>query len=201
MMKALLVIFVCIVLASCQEKKKSTSDFPKLGPFEVTIDGDTIFHQIVDFKLTNHLGEEVTLEKVKGKTHVAEFFFSRCPAICPRMKTQMIRIQEEFKNEENFHILSFTVDPKNDTVQKLKSYAEHLGVLDSKWDLLTGSSFQLQNVASRGYLQAAIEDSLSLNHSQSFVLIDEDLHIRGVYDGIDSMQVNQLINDIELFLK
>lgn len=199
MKKLLFLLFSITLLVSCKTEKRR--GLAKIGPQEITLEGDTIFHKVVDFNLYNQNGEKVSIEKVKGKVHVAEFFFSRCPSICPAMKTQMGRIQEAFKDVEDFHILSFTVDPENDTIQKLSEYAEHLGVLNSKWDLLTGSPFQLQNVASRGYYQLALEDTLTLNHSQNFVLVDKDLHIRGLYNGIDSVEVDTLIMDIKRLLK
>lgn len=186
-----------IIIVSCQSSPVRT--LPIIGPIDFDQE-DTIHHKLKPFSLTNQLGEIITLDSLKGKVHVAEFFFSSCPAVCPMMKSSMDMVMNKFKAHEEFRIVSYTVDPERDTVAHLKEYGDRLNIDPEKWYLLTGESYEIQRVSYRSYLQVNVKDSLSLNHSQQFVLVDKDLHIRGLYDGTDSVSVSMLIEDVELLL-
>lgn len=199
-MRKLIFLFI-IVLASCFPKEKPVRVLPIIGPIDFNESSDTIFHTLKPFDLTNQLGENITLDSLKGKVHVAEFFFSSCPVICPIMKTRMDLVMNRFKDSSDFRIASYTVDPQRDSVAHLKAYGDSLNIDPIKWYLLTGDSYEIQKVSYYSYIQANVKDSLSLNHSQQFVLVDKDLHIRGLYDGTDSLSVSMLIEDIELLLK
>lgn len=195
-----LFFLLVVVLISCVGKESPTRKLPIIGPIDFDETSDTIYHTLKPFSLTNQLGETITLDSLKGKVHVAEFFFSSCPVICPIMKTRMDMVMDKFGTHKDFRITSYSVDPKRDTVGHLKAYGDSLGIDPSKWYLLTGDSYEIQRVSYYSYIQANVKDSLSLNHSQQFVLVDQELQIRGLYDGTDSLSVSMLIEDVELLL-
>ncbi|MBK9589993.1 MAG: SCO family protein [Crocinitomicaceae bacterium] len=161
-------------------------------------------HTIGDFSFTNQLGEEITQEDTKGKIYVADFFFTTCGGICPKMTKQLQRVQAEFAGDENFKILSHTVFPSYDTVEVMKAYADRFEADHKQWWFLTGSKKDLYLMARRSYLVVPDENDDSFEHgsesdfihTENFVLIDPDRRIRGMYDGTDPDQVSKLIKDI-----
>jgi len=157
------------------------------------------YHRISDFSLLNQNGNNVTQEDYKNKIYVADFFFTTCPGICPIMTDNMIKLQEKFINDDQVLLLSHTVTPEIDSVSVLKKYSMEKGVVDSKWNMVTGDKSQIYNLARKSYLVA--EDIESLNfydmiHTENFVLVDSKRRIRGFYDGTDSESMNQLIEDV-----
>jgi protein SCO1/2 len=168
---------------------------------------DTLFRTLPDFRMTNQQGQVVTQEAVKGKIHVADFFFARCLGICPKMSSQMQRVQEAFLNEPNVVILSYTVDPKNDSVAALQHYADQYEARAGKWYLLTGEKRDIYHLAKYGYYVTAKEDdTTSTNledqfvHTDKFVLVDRDGVIRGFYNGTSREDVDKLILEIKVLL-
>ncbi len=161
-------------------------------------------HTIGDFSFTNQLGEEITQEDTKGKIYVADFFFTTCGGICPKMTKQLQRVQAEFAGDENFKILSHTVFPSYDTVEVMKAYADRFEADHKQWWFLTGSKKDLYLMARRSYLVVPDENDDSFEHgsesdfihTENFVLIDPDRRIRGMYDGTDPDQVSKLIKDV-----
>ncbi len=161
-------------------------------------------HTIGDFSFTNQLGEEITQEDTKGKIYVADFFFTTCGGICPKMTKQLQRVQTEFAGDENFKILSHTVFPSYDTVEVMKAYADRFEADHKQWWFLTGSKKDLYLMARKSYLVVPDENDDSFEHgsesdfihTENFVLIDPDRRIRGMYDGTDPDQVSKLIKDI-----
>ena len=120
------------------------------------------------------------------------------------MNTNLERVYKEFKNNPDFLILSHTVDPETDSVPVLMNYARLHGVSDKKWMFLTGDKKKLYELARKGYLLNAEEgngDAEDFIHTQNFALIDKDKHIRGFYDGTDSLEINRLIGEIKLLEK
>src|SRR5690554_320038 len=166
---------------------------------------DTVYHQIAPFSFYDQEGDVITNQEVEGKVYVADFFFTSCPTICPIMKKQMLRVYEEFQADPDFQILSHSIDPAHDTVALLKDYAERLGVEDaSTWHFLTGDREKIFEIGQTSYLTTAMEDKNQpggLLHSGAFVLVDQEGHIRGVYDGTKEDQVDKLIADIPKLLK
>jgi protein SCO1/2 len=168
---------------------------------------DTVFHKIPNFHLTDQHNNTVTSRVIQDKIHVADFFFARCPGICPRMSSQMQRVQEVFLHNPDVLIMSYSVDPKNDTVEALASYAEQYGAIQGKWYLLTGEKEDIFRLAKKGYYVTAKEDNiLSPNledrfvHTDKFVLVDRQGHIRGFYNGTDPEEVDKLILEIKILL-
>ena len=168
---------------------------------------DTLFRTLPDFRMTNQQGQAITQEAVKGKIHVADFFFARCPGICPKMSSQLQRVQEAFLNNPDVVILSYSVDPKNDTVEALQHYAAQYEARPGKWHLLTGEKREIYNLARYGYYVTAKEDdttSTSLEdqfvHTDKFVLVDRDGVIRGFYNGTSREDVDKLILEIKVLM-
>ncbi|WP_420385167.1 SCO family protein [Roseivirga sp.] len=166
---------------------------------------DTIYHTIPDFSFVDQDSMVVTPATVEGKIYVADFFFGTCPTICPIMKQQMLRVYSAFKDNDEFAILSHTIDPEHDTVAYLKDYSERLGIMDNNtWHFLTGDKDKIYEIGSSdGYLVPVGESPDAPGgyiHSGAFILIDKERRIRGLYDGTDPKQVTALINDIPKLL-
>lgn len=170
------------------------------GPKTYQKKQDTAYHTIPPFYFTDQYGEKVTENEVKGKIYVTDFFFTTCQSICPIMSTELERVYKAYKNREDFLILSHTVDPETDSVKQLKEYAKLHGVNDKKWLFVTGEKKHLYDIARRGYLLNAEQGDGGEDdfiHTQNFALIDKDRHIRGFYDGTDSIEINRLIVDLK----
>ena len=162
------------------------------------------FHKIDDFSLVNQNNEVVSNETFDGKIYVADFFFTTCPGICPIMKENMITLQNEFINDDNVLLLSHTVTPEIDSVSVLKKYSQEKGVIDSKWNMVTGDKKQIYNLARKSYLVAEdIESPIQYDmiHTENFVLVDSKRRIRGFYDGTDNDVMDNLISDIKILKK
>ncbi|WP_183573367.1 SCO family protein [Mucilaginibacter sp. X5P1] len=161
---------------------------------------DTDYQTIPAFKFVNQYGDSTGSKDLEGKIYVADFFFTSCPSICPIMQRNMLNVYNEFKNTPDFKIISFTIDPKHDTVPVLKNYADKLGISGNSWWLMLGARDSVYNLAAKSYLVAVSEDSTVAGgymHQGYFVLIDKQKRVRGSYDGTDMKQVNQLIDDIK----
>ena len=166
---------------------------------------DQGFHSIPQFSLINQNNKTITNNTVDGKIYVANFFFSSCPGICPKMATNMVHLQEEFETDDDILLLSHSVTPKTDRVPVLKRYAERNGVIDGKWHLLTGDKNEIYTLGRTVYF---VEEDLGLEksvdeflHTENFVLVDVNGHLRGIYNGLNKTDVNQLIADIKTLKK
>jgi len=160
------------------------------------------YHKIADFKLVNHLGDTITQKKYENTVYVADFFFTTCQTICPKMTQNMHVLQQKLQNQ-NVLLLSHTVMPEVDSVPQLKKYADKKGVDVNKWNLVTGTKRELYDLARKSYLVAKAKpySKYDLIHTENFVLVDQKKRIRGYYDGTDNEAMNQLLIDIELLLK
>lgn len=199
-MKKLLIPF--ITLMACQQQPGSDK-LPYMGN-TIYEENDTIYHTIQDFQLVDQDSSIVTNETFDGQVYVADFFFTSCPTICPKMKAQMLRVYEKFESNPEVAILSHTIDPTYDTVALLKDYSQRLGVSSDKWKFVTGDQDYIYDLAEGSYMSIADEDSEAPGgyiHSGAFLLVDKERHIRGVYDGTVPEQVDVLMNDIEKLLK
>jgi protein SCO1/2 len=165
-----------------------------------TIQYQKKYHKIAEFSLINQNGEPVTHDDYKNKIYVADFFFTTCQSICPIMTNNMTEVQKAFLNDDDVKILSFSVTPDIDTVAQLKRYAKEKGVIDSKWNLVTGNKKQIYELARKSYFVVkTVGDggSFDMIHTENFVLIDKERQIRGYYDGTDANEIKRLINDIK----
>lgn len=159
------------------------------------------YHSIADFKLINQNGDTVTQEQYAQKIYIADFFFTTCPTICPVMTANMVDIQKIIQNDDEVMLLSHSVTPEIDSVPQLKKYALEKGVIDAKWNLVTGDKKQIYDLARKSYL-AVLDDGdggpYDMIHTENFILVDKERRIRGFYDGTSSDEVAQLLEDLKV---
>lgn len=201
--------FLCFmtILSSCSQTHK---ELPYLGnkeTKETTVDGkvvvDTIYHRIPDFEFINQDSVKITQEFIKGKIYIADFFFTTCPTICPKMKTQMLRIYEKYKNNPNVILLSHSIDPRHDTPAVLKEFKSNLGIKSDSWQMVTGDKAKIFEIGQKSYMVSAADDPTQpggVVHSGAFILVDKNRHIRGIYDGTVPAKVDNLMADLEILL-
>ncbi|MHA7841746.1 MAG: SCO family protein [Winogradskyella sp.] len=166
-----------------------------------TIQHQAKYHKIADFSLTNQNGETVTQENYKGKIYVADFFFTTCQTICPIMTDHMYQIQKEIISDDEVMLLSHSVTPKIDSVAQLKKYAKEKGVVDRKWNLVTGDKKQIYELARKSYLAVKTDgngDEYDMIHTENFMLIDKNRQIRGFYDGTNPEDIQKILEDIKI---
>jgi len=161
-------------------------------------------HTIGDFAFLNQLGDTITKQDIQGKIVVVDYFFTTCGGICPKMSTQLQRVQKEFRDDSSFRILSHTVNPSVDTVETLYRYANRFEADSSMWWFLTGSKKELYTMARKSYLIVPDEADPNFEHggesdflhTENFALIDPDGRIRGFYDGTNPEEINELFRDV-----
>lgn len=160
-------------------------------------------HRVLDFDLINQNGERITEEDYNDKIYITDFFFTRCQTICPIMTNNMGRIQEQFLNNDNLKMLSISVTPDIDSVSILRAYADRKGVVDSKWNITTGSKKHIYELARKSYFAVVEQGDGGLQdfiHTTNFVLVDKDRQIRGIYDGTEEAEIDRLIHDVNILL-
>lgn len=179
---------------------------PKV-PFDTVVNGetvsDTMYHTIPYWAFTDQDGQTFTQKDVEGKILVVDFFFTSCPTICPKMSQQLRRVQMQTDDVPGVMILSYSIDPENDTPEKLKQYAEKMQA-GERWKFLTGDKEDIYEIAATGYFLHAEEDENAeggFMHSPMFMVIDKQKRIRGLYDGTDTDDVNRLVEEIKMLLK
>jgi protein SCO1 len=158
------------------------------------------------FSFIDQDGKTFTEKNVAGKVFVAEYFFTTCKGICPKMNQNMKTVYNDLKEEKDFLILSHTSDPENDSAAKMKQYADSMGVDTKKWIFLTGNKKELYDIARVSYtiddpannLKSIDDDFL---HTQFWALVDKKGDVRKVYDGLKESEVKKMIRDVEKLLK
>lgn len=196
-------MFALVLLQGCQQeiKQQDTNTLPILGQSDYDpVIKDSVHHQVQEFAFINQDSAIITLDHLKGKTTVVSFFFTSCPSICPLMTRQLKRLQKLTKDSLDIQILTHTVDPKRDSVIRLREYIKRNEIDNSNWDFVTGDQQDIFESGVYNYYLATAEDVLAEGgflHSEMFVLVDKDLHLRGVYTGTVPKQVDKLIADIK----
>ncbi len=201
--RGLFFVLALLLVAACQDKPKHL--LPFYGPRTVNPanTSDTLYHTVPDFRFVNQDGKTVTQEDFKGKIYIANFFFTSCPTICPKMMTQLKRFRSLLKDDE-VRILSHTVDPKRDSVETLKAYADKNAIDTRTWDLVTGNQQVIYEHGMEGYFLSAGEDAQAEGgflHSEILILVDPDGRLRGLYEGTVTEEVDRLLKDVELLKK
>ncbi len=165
---------------------------------------DTIYQTIPSFSYLNQDSIEITQEAFLNTIYVADFFFTSCPTICPVMHRNMLKVYEEFKDNKEIKLASFTIDPKHDKPSVLKTYADQMGIEGTQWEFLWGEKDSVYDLAKNHFLVSVVEDEKSPGgyiHEGWFVLIDKRKRIRGIYNGTIETEVDKLVNDISTLLK
>ena len=154
---------------------------------------------IMPFELINHNDQPITENDMNGKITVVNYFFTHCPSICPTMTRNLKHVQDLYNNEPSVQIFSYTVDPKRDTPERFRWYADKYAVQLGQWQFITGDKIDLYRLARNAFRISATEGDGGPGdfiHSENLVLVDQKGRIRGYYDGTDRKQVDQLISDI-----
>lgn len=170
--------------------------------------GDTLFNKIPAFELTDQNGSVFSSEKMKGKITVANFFFTRCGTVCPKMTSELTRVQGVFKDNPLVLLMSMSVDPKHDSASVLKTFAAEYGAIDGKWFFLTGDKRNIYDLVITGF-KLPVADASEYDktitdvdemfiHSEKVLLLDRDGYVRGIYDGINKEDVDRLIVEISV---
>ncbi|AQG82088.1 SCO family protein [Spirosoma montaniterrae] len=168
---------------------------------------DTIYNRIPPFKLIDQNSDTVGQSLVEGKIYVASFFFTRCGTICPKISSQLTRVQSIFQKNPDILFLSHTVDPEHDRPEQLMAYAKRYEAIPGKWYFLTGTKTDIYELAMHGYFLPVVDAGLkegkpdeTFIHSEKLVLVDKDGIVRGFYDGTDKKDVDRLVLEIRVLL-
>ena len=199
-------VFSAITLSLFYNALKPQKTLPIYNPADVnpelvdsTIQYVSKYHTIADFSFTNQNGKTITQKDYEGKIYVADFFFTTCGTICPKMTTNLVDVQKAIINNPKVMLLSHTVFPEVDSVSVLKAYAIKHGVDDSKWNLVTGDKKEIYAMARKSYLAVKMgkpSELYDMVHTENFVLVDTKRRVRGFYDGTKKEEIQKLIEDI-----
>ena len=205
------IVFSAITLFLFYGALKPKKTLPIYNPADVnpelvdsTIQYVSKYHTIADFSFTNQNGKTITQKDYEGKIYVADFFFTTCGTICPKMTANLVDVQKAIINNPKVMLLSHTVFPEVDTVAALKAYAVEHGVVDSKWNLVTGDKKEIYTMARKSYLAVKLgkpSELYDMVHTENFVLVDAKKRVRGFYDGTKKEDMERLIEDINFLCK
>jgi protein SCO1 len=206
-MRCSVLIFV-VLLAGCQAKEAASLPYYDTPDFTPRWEKEDVpvskAHTIAPFSFTNQEGKEVTNKTVKGKIYVANFFFTTCGSICPKMTVQLKKVAAAFQADTNVLLLSHTVLPETDNVARLAAYATAREIPSGKWNLLTGDKESLYKMARQSYFAEATEGVAraadEFLHTENCVLVDREGRIRGVYNATLSLEMEKLMEDIRTLL-
>ncbi|HWK06931.1 MAG TPA: SCO family protein [Puia sp.] len=165
-----------------------------------------VLNYVQSFSFANQDGKKITEKDVSGKVYVAEYFFTTCKGICPKMNSNVKKLALEFASEPDFRILSYTVDPETDTVGRMKRYADSLGADGKKWWFLTGRKDSLYKLARGSYLlDDPKNNDININeqfiHTQFLALVDKSGRVRKIYDSLKKEELDEMEKDIKTLLK
>ncbi|MXO07309.1 MULTISPECIES: SCO family protein [Flavobacterium] len=202
-----LIVFSVVTISLFYSALKPKKTLPIYNPADVnpelvdsTIQYKSKYHTIADFSFINQNGDTITQKNYEGKIYVADFFFTTCGSICPKMSTNLVDVQKAVLNNPKVMLLSHTVFPEVDSVSVLKAYAIKYGVVDSKWNLVTGDKKEIYKMARKSYLAVKMgrpDQLYDMVHTENFVLVDQKRRVRGFYDGTNKEDVKRLLEDIE----
>jgi len=200
-MKHLIFLSFFAIILGCESPK---AKLPFLGNPEKVVGSDTIYPSIPNFSFLNQEGKTIEGKDVAGKVYVAEFFFTSCPSICPKMLKQMKRVSEKFGDRDDFRILSFSIDPARDTVATLAEYGKRAKINPNHWWLLTGNEDSIYELGEKHFMSHMVPDENEPGgyvHSGFFILVDRQGRKRGAYDGTDPKDVDRLLKELPILLE
>lgn len=193
----LLLFLVATIILSCTKDEA----LPVYGNKDM-VDGKMVYHTISDFEFIDQDSTIITNETFKDKVYIVDFFFTSCPTICPKVKKQMLRIYEKYKDNDRVVLLSHSIDTRNDTVPKLKSYAQKLDIDSKKWHLVTGEKSHIYDMADE-YFIIAKEDPTAeggYDHSGTVILVDQNRMVRANANGLEPKEIDRFMHDIDRLL-
>lgn len=199
MNKVFYLLISVIILASCNKET-----LPYLGVTEIDPDtNEVIKHKVSSFSFVNQDSVMVTQEYLENKITIVDYFFTTCPTICPEMTQNMREIQKKWEDNTTIQFLSHTVDPKTDSPKKLKRFANFFEADTKNWNFVTGKKSELYDLGFYSYMVTADEDDIAPGgfiHSSLFILVDKELHIRGIYDGLKNEELTKLNKDLKILI-
>jgi len=164
---------------------------------------DTVWHKVKNIHFTNQLGKKVSLDDLHGKIIVLDFFFTRCPSICPGLAKSMKRLQDSFvKNDSIVQFISISIDPEHDSVQQLRKFADRYNINHDTWWLVTGDKKEIYDFA-LNEIKANVADpgvDTAFIHTENFFLLDSNRIVRGFYNGFDAARQETLVRDIPILM-
>lgn len=170
---------------------------------DVSLQSSNRNHTVSDFELINQNGKIVTQEDYRDRVYIVDFFFTRCPSICPLMTSNMIKIQNEFINNSDIMLLSLSVTPEIDSISVLRKYANDKGAIDSKWNITTGNKKHIYELARKSYFAVVEQGDGGMQdfiHTPNFILVDKKRQIRGVYNGTEDEEIMRLFGDLKILI-
>ena len=204
-------LFSVLIIGLFYTALKPKKSLPIFNPADVnpelvdsTVQYIRKYHKIPAFSFVNQNGKIITDKTYAGKIYVADFFFTTCGSICPKMTNNMALVQQAYLTESRVMFLSHTVFPEIDSVAVLKRYAQEKGVNDRKWNLVTGDKKEIYSLARKSYLAVKLgkpSELYDMVHTENFVLVDAQKRVRGFYDGTNKEEIERLIADIQLLLQ
>lgn len=188
-----------VLLSACIPGKDA--QLPIIGERTV-VNGDTIYHQIADFSFVNQDSQVVNNGTFDGKVYLADFFFTSCPTICPKVKKQMLRLYDRYDGDDRLLLLSHSIDVKRDTVGRLKTYSYNLGVETERWHFVTGLHEEIYDMADDYFSTAKIDTEApgGFDHSGLIIMVDANRHVRSYCDGTDAASVDRFMEDVDQLL-
>ncbi|HJY63930.1 MAG TPA: SCO family protein [Ignavibacteria bacterium] len=206
--KYLITLPVLLMLLSCGEKNVSELpyyDTPDFSPLWLDDDETSGIHKVGNFSITDQDGKAVSDENFSGKIYIANFFFTTCPGICPKMTGNLKKVQSAFINDDDIKLISFSVMPWVDSVSRLKEYENSFSLKNGKWYLATGKTSDIYNLARKSFFaeeEAGFNaDSTEFLHTEHVLLVDKNGHLRGVYNGTLPLEIDRMIEDVEILKK
>ncbi|WPO80036.1 SCO family protein [Flavobacterium sp. KACC 22761] len=206
-----LILFSVVTISLFYSALKPQKTLPIYNPADVnpelvdsTIQYKSKYHTIADFAFVNQNGDTITQKNYEGKIYVADFFFTTCGSICPKMTTNLEDVQKAVLNNPKVMLLSHTVFPEVDSIPVLKAYAIKHHVVDSKWNLVTGDKKEIYTMARKSYLAVKLgrpDQLYDMVHTENFVLVDQKRRVRGFYDGTNKEEIKRLLEDIDFLSK
>lgn len=197
------VLFHFLLLTSCFIScKQGEERLPILGEVQVH-NGDTIYHKVMEMTLIDQDSNAFRLDQFPDKLVIGDFFFTSCPTICPRVQKQMLRIYDKYKDDNRVLLVSYSIDPRNDSTHVLKRYAENLGVNTEDWKFITGQKDSIFMLADSFFVSVVDDPSApaGFDHSGRIILLDKARHIRGYAEGTDPESVTEFLGTIDKLLK
>jgi len=201
-------LLLCVGIGFAYQMIKGNRSLPVYTPVMInpelvdeSLRDERVKHRIASFELIDQDEEIFDQSQLDGKYYVSDFFFTTCPTICPNMSAQLQRVQAAYMEDEDFMIVSHTVQPEVDSAETLKAYAELYEASPTKWVFLTGNKKVIYDLARKSYFAATTEGDGGVNdfiHTENFILVDKEKRIRGFYDGTSEESVDQLIEDISI---
>ncbi len=202
-----LIVFSVVTISLFYSALKPQKTLPIFNPADVnpelvdsTVQYKSKYHTIADFSFINQNGDTITQKNYEGKIYVADFFFTTCGSICPKMTTNLAEVQKAVLNNPKVMLLSHTVFPEVDSIPVLKKYAIKHGVVDRKWNLVTGDKKEIYKIARKSYLAVKLgrpDQLYDMVHTENFVLVDQKRRVRGFYDGTNKEDMKRLLEDID----